>query len=83
MERFAEHAWSDWSLMPFGYGDGGGGPTREMLERPRRLADLDGMPHVELGSAARFFEHVEAEAAAGRRCRCGAASCTSRPTAAR
>ena len=42
--RFAEHAWSRWSLMPFGYGDGGGGPTREMLERaapdrrPRRHA---------------------------------------------
>ena len=25
--------WSDVSLMPFGHGDGGGGPTREMLER--------------------------------------------------
>ena len=65
MERFAEHAWSDVSLIPFGYGDGGGGPTREMLARAARLADLDPMPHVELGSAARFFEHVEAEAAAG------------------
>ena len=65
MERFAEHAWSDVSLIPYGYGDGGGGPTREMLARAARLADLDPMPHVELGSAARFFEHVEAEAAAG------------------
>ena len=65
MERFAEHAWSDFSLIPYGYGDGGGGPTREMLARASRLADLDPMPHVELGSAARFFEHVEAEAAAG------------------
>ena len=65
MERFAEHAWSNVSLIPFGYGDGGGGPTREMLARAARLADLDPMPHVELGSAARFFEHVEAEAAGG------------------
>ena len=65
MERFAEHAWSDVSLIPFGYGDGGGGPTREMLARAARLADLDPMPRVELGTAARFFEHVEAEAAAG------------------
>jgi alpha-mannosidase len=65
MERFAEHAWSNVSLIPFGYGDGGGGPTREMLARAARLADLDPMPHVELGSAARFFEHLEAEAAAG------------------
>jgi alpha-mannosidase len=65
MERFAEHAWSNLSLLPYGYGDGGGGPTREMLARAARLADLDPMPHVVLGSAAQFFEHVEAEAAAG------------------
>ncbi len=63
--RFAEHEWSGWSLMPFGYGDGGGGPTREMLERLRRMADLDGMPRVEQGSPAMFFEHVEAEVTAG------------------
>ena len=42
--NFSEHGWSDWSLMPFGHGDGGGGPTREMLERARRLADVDGAP---------------------------------------
>jgi alpha-mannosidase len=63
--RFLEHAWSGWSLMPFGYGDGGGGPTREMLERLRRLGDLDGMPRIEQGSPAHFFAHVEAEAAGG------------------
>jgi alpha-mannosidase len=63
--NFAEHAWSNWSLLPFGYGDGGGGPTREMLERVRRLADVDGMPTVALGTAAAFFERVEAEAARG------------------
>src|SRR5699024_8548743 len=57
--------WSDWSLVPFGHGDGGGGPTREMLERARRMADLDGMPRVELGTAADFFGRVEAELAAG------------------
>ena len=65
VRRFAEHAWSGWSLMPFGYGDGGGGPTREMLERQRRMADLDGMPTVELGSPGDFFDRVDAEVAAG------------------
>ena len=40
--RFAEHEWSTVSLMPFGYGDGGGGPTREMLERLRRIGGLAG-----------------------------------------
>jgi alpha-mannosidase len=64
-ERFQEAGWSDWSLMPFGYGDGGGGPTREMVERARRLADLDGSPRVSIGSPSDFFEHVEDEARSG------------------
>jgi alpha-mannosidase len=65
VERFAEHAWSGWSLVPYGYGDGGGGPTREMLERAARLADLDGMPNVALGAPGAFFDHVEAEVSGG------------------
>ncbi|MDD0859744.1 hypothetical protein NHF46_22645 [Arthrobacter alpinus] len=30
------------SLIPFGWGDGGGGPTREMLARAKRTRDLEG-----------------------------------------
>ncbi len=63
--NFREHAWSDWSLMPYGYGNGGGGPTREMLERAARMADLDGLSRIHLGTVDEFFEHVEAEVAAG------------------
>jgi alpha-mannosidase len=63
--RFRDAAWSDWSLMPFGHGDGGGGPTREMLERARRMSDLDGAPRVSIGSPAEFFEHVEREHVTG------------------
>ncbi len=63
--NFKEHGWSDWSLMPFGHGNGGGGPTREMIQRARRLADLDGAPRLSLGTTDEFFEHVEAEIAAG------------------
>ncbi|MDQ3738956.1 MAG: glycosyl hydrolase-related protein [Actinomycetota bacterium] len=59
--NFSDHRWSRWSLMPFGYGDGGGGPTREMMERAGRLADLDGLPTLQIGSPAEFFDHVEAE----------------------
>ncbi|MBA3604943.1 MAG: alpha-mannosidase [Acidimicrobiia bacterium] len=64
-DRFAEHGWSGWSLVPFGYGDGGGGPTREMLARAARMADLDGVPPVEIGAPGDFFANVEAEIAAG------------------
>ncbi|MGY1670850.1 alpha-mannosidase [Geodermatophilus sp. SYSU D00710] len=49
------------SLVPFGHGDGGGGPTREMLARARRTADLEGSPRVRLGTVADFFTAAEAE----------------------
>lgn len=63
--NFREHAWSDWALMPYGYGNGGGGPTREMVERAVRMADLDGTPRLSLGTPADFFGEVEREIAAG------------------
>jgi len=47
------------SLYPFGYGDGGGGPTREMLEAARRLVDVAGAPRVALESTRTFFAAVE------------------------
>jgi alpha-mannosidase len=49
------------SLVPFGYGDGGGGPTHEMLERAARQRDLEGSPRVEVASPATFFREVEEE----------------------
>lgn len=63
--NFRDHGWSDWALMPYGHGNGGGGPTREMLERARRMQDLDGVPRLELGTTEDFFGHLEAEVAAG------------------
>jgi alpha-mannosidase len=61
VRQFAQHDESQHSLYPFGFGDGGGGPTRAMLESARRLADLEGAPRVELDSVAGFFEKVHAE----------------------
>lgn len=49
------------SLAPFGWGDGGGGPTREMLARARRTADLEGSPRVAVETPTAFFEGAEAE----------------------
>jgi alpha-mannosidase len=49
------------SLAPFGHGDGGGGPTREMLERARRLRDLEGSPRVEIEAPSDFFREAGAE----------------------
>ncbi len=58
---FAEQGVSDRSLYAFGYGDGGGGPTEQMLERYRRLRRSGGC-EVGLGTAVGFFRRVEAEA---------------------
>lgn len=48
----------------FGWGDGGGGPTREMLAAARRKRDLEGSPRVCLRDPHRFFQMAEAELSA-------------------
>lgn len=60
--NFGDHGYSGISLYPFGFGDGGGGPTREQIELLRRAADLDGLPKVEFGGPASFFEQAAAGA---------------------
>lgn len=59
--NFAEKGRATRSLVPFGWGDGGGGPTREMLERARRLRDLEGSPRVEIEKPSAFFAAAEEE----------------------
>ncbi|WP_431912798.1 alpha-mannosidase [Nonomuraea jabiensis] len=58
---FKDKAIASHSLLPYGYGDGGGGPTREMAERLRRFADLEGAPRVISRTPAEFFEEAESE----------------------
>ncbi|MET3920179.1 glycoside hydrolase family 38 C-terminal domain-containing protein [Arthrobacter sp. UYEF20] len=59
--NYRDHGRGTVSLVPFGYGDGGGGPTREMLAAARRTADLEGSPKVLIGSAASFFTRAQTE----------------------
>ncbi|GAA2327970.1 glycosyl hydrolase-related protein [Streptomyces kunmingensis] len=54
--NFAEKGGASRSLVPFGWGDGGGGPTREMLEKARRLRSLEGSPRVEIEKPSAFFQ---------------------------
>ena len=60
--EYKEHDRSGRSLLVFGYGDGGGGPTPDMLERLRRVRDLQGVPPTEMSSSDAFFEALEADA---------------------
>ncbi len=52
-------------LLSFGYGDGGGGPNRDMLMMRRALDKIPGIPHVKPRMAGDFFEeiHLDAEKA--------------------
>ncbi len=50
------------AYLLFGYGDGGGGPTIEMLEQIKRMKDVDGLPKVEMRSSNEFFNRLEKDA---------------------
>ncbi len=59
--NFKEKGRAACSLLPFGYGDGGGGPVPEMMERVRRFADLEDAPRLTPAGPAAFFEAASAE----------------------
>jgi alpha-mannosidase len=58
---------NDSALYIYGYGDGGGGPTREMLETAARLKDFPGMPRVKLTTGEAFFDDLARQTAASPR----------------
>jgi alpha-mannosidase len=45
-------------IFTYGWGDGGGGPTYEMLENARRLGHYPGLPACSLKTAAEFFSGI-------------------------
>ena len=49
----------DHALMSYGYGDGGGGVTAEMLQNYRLLQKVPGMPAVRLTRAEDYFVQLE------------------------
>jgi alpha-mannosidase len=59
---YHDHDRSRDSLLVFGHGDGGGGPTRGMLERLRRVGDLRGLPRTTIRHPEAFFDRLEASA---------------------
>lgn len=57
-DRVQKEGFSDF-LFPFGYGDGGGGATRDHMENIRRLSDLEGVPKVKMNSPVEYFHELE------------------------
>ncbi|OZJ02857.1 hypothetical protein BZG36_03218 [Bifiguratus adelaidae] len=54
--------YSNTSLLVFGNGDGGGGPLSSMIERLKRMEDVDGLPKVRMGNVPDFYKSLEDEA---------------------
>ncbi|SPT53721.1 alpha-mannosidase [Actinomyces bovis] len=59
--NFKDKGRASTELFLYGYGDGGGGPTREMVERVERVSDLAGMPRTQHLSPQEFFARARAE----------------------
>jgi alpha-mannosidase len=45
-------------LLAFGWGDGGGGPTKDMLERIRVMENIPGIPKVQIDTTENYFKRI-------------------------
>ncbi|GGL87371.1 alpha-mannosidase [Deinococcus aerolatus] len=63
-QNFAGKRRHDASLFSFGWGDGGGGPSAEMLERYDRLRDFPGLPRLHMTRVAEFYDRADTEVGA-------------------
>ncbi len=63
VQRFQENDRALRSLYPYGYGDGGGGPSLQMLENAKRLKNFEGLPAVEQEKVIDFYRKAEEDAA--------------------
>lgn len=59
-QRYSQKDLNNAVLMSYGYGDGGGGVTKEMLEMQRRLAKgIPGSPKTVPSTSLEFFQTLE------------------------
>ncbi|KTR53677.1 alpha-mannosidase [Curtobacterium oceanosedimentum] len=59
--QFRENRLATGSIAPVGWGDGGGGTTREMTGTAKRLADLEGSAKVRWEHPDAFFDRAKSE----------------------
>lgn len=63
-QRYSQKYLNDEVLMSFGYGDGGGGPTKQMIEKQRRLEKgIPGCPVTKPSFVLDFFKRLEQDIA--------------------
>lgn len=59
IEEFKEKDELDTSAYLIGWGDGGGGPNREMIEQVDAINEIDALPNLEFGKLKDFFRDLE------------------------
>ena len=62
VHAFKDHDRATRSLYPFGFGDGGGGPTKGMLELAKRVKDFEGLPRIRVERVSEFLEKATRDA---------------------
>lgn len=55
---YRDKEWNRELLISYGYGDGGGGVNRDMLEQRRRLDKIPGLPAVKTTTAGEYFRKL-------------------------
>lgn len=66
-KRYQQKNLNNKVLMSYGFGDGGGGPTAEMLETQRRLArGIPGCPKTVMATSGSYFRTLEKEVGGNR-----------------
>ncbi|NCC44693.1 MAG: alpha-mannosidase, partial [Clostridia bacterium] len=59
-KRYSQKYLNEEILCCFGFGDGGGGPTKEMLENQKRLEKgIPGVPRTKMAISKEFFENLD------------------------
>lgn len=61
IQQWGEHSQKNESpvvMYTYGFGDGGGGPTKQMLETAQRLMRMDGVPRLRFSTAEEFVQRL-------------------------
>lgn len=57
-DQYSEKQMNRDLLISFGFGDGGGGVNRDMLEYRRRMDKIPGLPNVKMSTAGEYFRRL-------------------------
>ncbi|CAG0918169.1 unnamed protein product [Notodromas monacha] len=61
VKNYSDKGRASQAIMLYGFGDGGGGATQDMLERRRRLENIPGYPKLKPGVPSEVFDQLAKE----------------------